>query len=246
MLQFIGDEIEAAFGAPVVHPKHPEMAVRAALEMRRRLARWNAERARAGKVALRHGIGIHTGSVLAGIIGSAERHSYALGRRSGQPGVADPEPQQGFDSDILVSGDTRRRLDSQFELVPLPAARQGQVRRGRGLPARLKLVGARRGWRGAAAGAAGVETTTRHAFAGPRRWAPSRCATSVVASRERVPSTPTAPAAAPRHPPPGVSALSELSSVRAEFSAVRPARREDGASACAPGPPSAGGGRRRS
>ena len=123
VLQFIGDEIEAAFGAPVAHPKHPEMAVRAALEMRRRLAQWNAERARAGKVALRHGIGIHTGSVLAGIIGSAERHSYAL--------VGDPvnlasriqNLNKDFDSDILVSGDTRRRLDSQFELVPLPAAR---------------------------------------------------------------------------------------------------------------------------
>jgi adenylate cyclase len=123
VLQFIGDEIEAAFGAPVAHPKHPEMAVRAALDMRRRLARWNAERERAGKIALRHGIGIHTGAVLAGIIGSAERQSYAL--------VGDPvnlasriqNLNKEFNSDILVSGDTRRRLDSRFELVPLPAVR---------------------------------------------------------------------------------------------------------------------------
>jgi class 3 adenylate cyclase len=34
--------------------------------MSRRLAAWNAARARAGKVPLRHGIGIHTGAVLAG------------------------------------------------------------------------------------------------------------------------------------------------------------------------------------
>src|SRR5207249_950030 len=64
VLQFIGDEIEAAFGAPVAYPAHAEMAVRAALEMRRRLQMWNAERVRIGKIPLRHGVGIHTGSVL--------------------------------------------------------------------------------------------------------------------------------------------------------------------------------------
>jgi len=123
VLQFIGDEIEAAFGAPVAYPAHAEMAVRAALEMRRRLQAWNAERARAGKVPLRHGIGIHTGSVLAGNIGSAERHSYAL--------VGDPvnlasriqSLNKELGSDILVSGETRRRLDGQFEFVRLPAVK---------------------------------------------------------------------------------------------------------------------------
>ena len=123
VLQFIGDEIEAAFGAPVAFAAHAEMAVRAALEMRRRLQAWNAARVRVGKTPLRHGIGIHTGPVLAGNIGSAERHAYAL--------VGDPvnlaSRIQGLNkelgSDILVSGDTRRRLNGQFELVPVPTMR---------------------------------------------------------------------------------------------------------------------------
>jgi adenylate cyclase len=123
VLQFIGDEIEAAFGAPIAYPAHAEMAVRAALEMRRRLQAWNAQRARSGKAPLRHGIGIHTGSVLAGNIGSAERLSYAL--------VGDPvnlasriqSLNKEFGSDILVSGDTRRRLDDRFDLVQLPSVR---------------------------------------------------------------------------------------------------------------------------
>ena len=59
-------------------PRHAEHAVRAALEMRRRLAAWNAARARRGQAPLRNGIGIHTGTVLAGNIGSADRLSYAL------------------------------------------------------------------------------------------------------------------------------------------------------------------------
>ena len=37
VLQYIGDEIEAVFGAPVAGPRHADMAVPAALEMRRRL-----------------------------------------------------------------------------------------------------------------------------------------------------------------------------------------------------------------
>jgi adenylate cyclase len=123
VLQFIGDEIEAVFGAPVADPAHAAGAVRAALEMRARLARWNAGRERAGKPPLRHGIGIHTGRVLAGNIGSSERLSYAL--------VGDPvnlasriqDLNKQFGSDILVSGTTRTLLDGAFDLVAVPAVR---------------------------------------------------------------------------------------------------------------------------
>jgi adenylate cyclase len=75
VLQFIGDEIEAVFGAPVPAADHARRAVRAALDMRARLDTFNAPRAAAGKRPLRHGIGVHTGTVLAGNIGSGERLS---------------------------------------------------------------------------------------------------------------------------------------------------------------------------
>jgi len=97
--------------------------VRAALEMRRRLAAWNAARLATGKVPLRNGIGIHTGTVLAGTIGSSERLSYAL--------VGDPvnlasriqSLNKEFGTDVLVSGATRARLNGVFNLRPLPAVR---------------------------------------------------------------------------------------------------------------------------
>jgi adenylate cyclase len=123
VLQFIGYEIEAVFGAPLPAADHAEMAVRAAIEMRRRLRAWNARRAAAGKPALRHGIGIHTGTVLAGNIGGAERLSYAL--------VGDPvnlaSRIQGltkdFQVDILISDATRSRLDRGVRVEELPAVR---------------------------------------------------------------------------------------------------------------------------
>ena len=41
ILQFVGDEIEAVFGAPVSYDDHPDMAIQAALDMQKRLARLN-------------------------------------------------------------------------------------------------------------------------------------------------------------------------------------------------------------
>ena len=121
VLQYIGDEIEAVFGAPVANLRHPDLALRAALEMRHRLAAWNAERAREGRSPLRHGIGIHTGRVLAGNIGSPDRLSWTL--------VGDPvnvaSRLQGlnkdFGSDILLSAETARRLEAPASLEPLSA-----------------------------------------------------------------------------------------------------------------------------
>ncbi|MEN8210831.1 MAG: adenylate/guanylate cyclase domain-containing protein, partial [Thermodesulfobacteriota bacterium] len=78
ILQYVGDEIMAAFGAPVGFDDHPDMAVKAALEMRKQLDALNIQLEEQGFQPLAHGIGIHSGAVLAGNIGSEERMSYAL------------------------------------------------------------------------------------------------------------------------------------------------------------------------
>jgi len=78
VLQFIGDEIYAVFGAPVSRQDHPARAFRAGLEMRRRLTGLNRQFEGRGWPSLRHGIGIHTGEALAANIGSPDRLSYLL------------------------------------------------------------------------------------------------------------------------------------------------------------------------
>lgn len=71
--KFVGDEIMAFWGAPLEQPDHAELAVRCALEMSGRLDRlqesWKSE----GKYILDCGIGINTGVVLIGNIGSADK-----------------------------------------------------------------------------------------------------------------------------------------------------------------------------
>jgi len=74
--KFVGDEIVAIFGAPVNLENHAFHACKAALEMRQRLnelqEKWNAE----NKDPLDMGIGINTGMVTVGNLGSEQIFDY--------------------------------------------------------------------------------------------------------------------------------------------------------------------------
>jgi class 3 adenylate cyclase len=123
VIQYIGDEIEAVFGAPLPDPRHAEQAVRAALEMRARLAAWNGQREAAGRPLFRHGIGIHTGEVLAGAIGSPDRLSYALVGDAVNLASRLQDLTKEMKTDVVVSGATQRRLGASVETIPCPAVR---------------------------------------------------------------------------------------------------------------------------
>ena len=70
--------MEAVFGGPLPFEDHADRAIRVALDMQQRLAAFNRERERQGLSPFRQGIGMHTGEVLAGTVGSEDRLSYAL------------------------------------------------------------------------------------------------------------------------------------------------------------------------
>jgi adenylate cyclase len=123
VLQFIGDEIEAVFGAPLADARHADAAVAAAREMGNRLDAWNTARRAAGKAGLRHGIGIHTGTVIAGNIGSSERMSYALVGDAVNLASRIQALNKDFGTQVLVSGVTHARLASPVGLEALPAVR---------------------------------------------------------------------------------------------------------------------------
>jgi class 3 adenylate cyclase/HAMP domain-containing protein len=74
--EFQGDGILAFFGAPLASPDDPERAVACAVEMQRALVEINAENKRRGLPELHMGIGINTGGVIVGNIGSEKRTKY--------------------------------------------------------------------------------------------------------------------------------------------------------------------------
>ena len=99
------------------------MAVGAALEMRKRLHGLNKKREALGERPIQHGIGIHTGEVLAGSVGSPDRLVYAM--------VGDPVNiasriqalNKDFGTDILLSQATKELLKNQaFPLTSLGRA----------------------------------------------------------------------------------------------------------------------------
>jgi len=76
--KYIGDAIMVVFGAPAPEPNDALRAVRSAVGMRKALIRLNERLKARGVPALRTGIGIHTGEVVAGSIGHDEQRQYTV------------------------------------------------------------------------------------------------------------------------------------------------------------------------
>jgi adenylate cyclase len=112
--QFAGDGVMALFGAPVAHADDPDRAVRAALGMVARLPSLNEDLQADGIPAIRVGIGIHTGEVVAGCLGPDQRSEYgvvgdAVNLASRIEGLT-----REMETAILVSAETARRLSPGF------------------------------------------------------------------------------------------------------------------------------------
>jgi adenylate cyclase len=119
--KFMGDGIMALFGAPVSHPDDPVRSVQTALEMMDGLGHLNRKRMARGESALAIGIGIHTGPLVAGYVGSSKALSYTvIGDTANTSarlcGIAEA-------GQVIVSETTAARLGNRFDLAELPPAK---------------------------------------------------------------------------------------------------------------------------
>lgn len=76
--KYMGDCVMAFWGAPVDTPAHASLAVRAALDMVQAIEAINREHVRTGLPIIGVGIGINTGAMCVGDMGSSLRRSYTV------------------------------------------------------------------------------------------------------------------------------------------------------------------------
>ncbi|MDF1634455.1 adenylate/guanylate cyclase domain-containing protein [Mycoplana sp. MJR14] len=115
--KFVGDALLALFGAPVAHERDPERALRAALDMRTRMARIEDRwRARLGEPLALH-IGVNTGPVVAGAVGAGGSKSYSVTGDTVNTAQR-LQAMAGF-GEILVGAVTRRLTEHAFAFATL-------------------------------------------------------------------------------------------------------------------------------
>lgn len=137
--KFVGDAIMAFWGAPHPRPDHAVKAVEAAVDMVRELAAMQ-QQAAAGRPAFRLGVGINTGEMVVGNVGSRDKLNYTvIGDEVNLAARLEALTRQ-YDCDIIVGESTARAVEHGFVLEAL-----GEVAvKGRQQPVRVFAVRGRR------------------------------------------------------------------------------------------------------
>jgi adenylate cyclase len=117
--KFVGDMIMALYGAPLDDPDHADHAVQTALAMVRELDQLNRLWMVEGRTALDIGIGINSGEMIAGNIGSDTIMSYTVIGDNVNLGARLESLNKDFGTRILISEATRRQLKGTYALRAL-------------------------------------------------------------------------------------------------------------------------------
>jgi len=116
--KFVGDEIIGLFGAPIEMEDAPYRAVACALEMMSVLEEFNRTRESENLPAIKIGVGINTGPVITGNIGSTRALQYtAIGDAMN---VASRLVSLARPGEVIISDDTFRQLRDRVDAVALP------------------------------------------------------------------------------------------------------------------------------
>ena len=128
VVEFTGDGFLCVFGAPSAQPDHAERAVRCAIEMQARLADANGEWAQLetklwhgqGTAHLRMRIGIHSGTVIAGNIGTPSREQYSVIGDAVNVAARVEQLNKDLGTDTLITEETLIRLPDALRRQAVP------------------------------------------------------------------------------------------------------------------------------
>jgi len=117
--KFVGDMVMALFAAPVDDADHADHAVAAAVEMVKELGELNRGWAARGMPQLDIGVGINSGEMIAGNIGSSSIMSYTVIGDNVNLGSRLESLNKEYKTRIIISDATRSRLTTAYETRPL-------------------------------------------------------------------------------------------------------------------------------
>ncbi len=117
--KFLGDGLMAVFGVPLPTGSDEINAVTAAIRIRDAISEFNRFRVLENQPPIKFGIGIHTGDVVAGNVGSKKRVDYTVIGRSVNLASRVEALNKHFDTDILITQDTFSRVKDFVECTPL-------------------------------------------------------------------------------------------------------------------------------
>jgi class 3 adenylate cyclase/CHASE2 domain-containing sensor protein len=123
--QYTGDGMMVIFGAPATRPDHALEAVRTGVGLVKKVRELKDQWANMDFPELRIAIGIHTGRVVAGMVGSPHRLDYTAIGDAPDTAVRIEAFNKGFGTDILVSAETFRDLPAH-ERASLGCSEQGK------------------------------------------------------------------------------------------------------------------------
>ncbi|MEH6525432.1 MAG: adenylate/guanylate cyclase domain-containing protein [Sneathiella sp.] len=134
--KFIGDAIMVTFGTPDPKDDDAERAVRAGLAMNAALEDLNKQRKLQGLAEIKHGIGIHFGSVIAGNIGTEERLEYTVIGDTVNVASRIQDTCKSADQTLLISDAVSENLPDDIQRQYL----QEQYVKGRQAPVNLYMI----------------------------------------------------------------------------------------------------------
>jgi adenylate cyclase len=117
--KFVGDMVMALYGAPMDDADHAEHAVAAAIDMVRELGELNRSWAARGMAQLDIGVGINSGDMIAGNIGSSSIMSYTVIGDNVNLGSRLESLNKEYKTRIIISDATRIRLKGNYDIRPL-------------------------------------------------------------------------------------------------------------------------------
>jgi adenylate cyclase len=115
--KYIGDAIMAIYGAPVVEPDHAARACRSALDMMRALEELQQKWQAMGRPKIGIGVGINTGQVVVGNMGSATRFNYTVVGDHVNLASRIESLNKNYGTSILISEYTYERVKDEFRDV---------------------------------------------------------------------------------------------------------------------------------